>query len=279
MIEIKINAFFEQMTIREMLASFYIAKSKIYLLRNDVFINHSLAKIDDRLNLNDILSIDFKALNTHDIEPYEGAIDIIYEDQDMLIVDKQAYILVHTDGQTIDTLTNRIAYLYQNYPYQILPVHRLDYETSGLLVFAKHPLAHAFLSYQFENRFVLKTYLAYVEGVMEKDKGIIDKPIGKDRHDNKQRISQDGKPAKTIFEVIKRYDNQTFCSVQIIGGRKHQIRVHLASLGHPVIGDKLYGHVMRNEKGLKLHFKKIKLTHPTTREPFEIETEKKDQNI
>lgn len=277
MIDIKINEYFNQMTIREMLLSFYIAKSKVYLLTHYVFLNKEPAKMDDHLALDDVLSIDFSALNSNEIEPIDGEINIIYEDQDVLIVNKQVNILVHTDGVTVDTLTNRIASQFKDYPYPILPVHRLDYETSGLLVFAKHPLAHAFLSYQFENRLVEKTYLAYVEGIVENNKGTIDKPIGKDRHDNKQRVTKDGKPSKTLFEVIRRDSDQTFCKVHIIGGRKHQIRVHLASIGHPVIGDKLYGHLKRSNDGLKLHFKKIRFIHPGTRQAFEIETEKKDQ--
>ena len=277
MIEIKINTYFDQMSIRELLASFYLAKSKIYLLREHILLNEKKASLDDHLKLDDNVLVDFTSLKAESIEPYDGVIDVIYEDQDLLIIDKQAHILVHTDGQTIDTLTNRIAYHYKTYPNQILPVHRLDYDTSGLLVFAKHPLAHSFLSYQFENRFVKKTYLAYVEGVIKEAEGEIDKPIGKDRHDNKQRVTKDGKPSKTLYKVLDRHNDRTFLKVHIIGGRKHQIRVHLASIGHPVVGDKLYGHQLKTENGLKLHFKHIKFIHPVTRQSFEIETEKKDQ--
>jgi 23S rRNA pseudouridine1911/1915/1917 synthase len=273
MINFHIDKQFNQVKIRDFLASFHMSKSKIYNfeLHKSALVNQVYKGLDAILKTNDNLSLDFVGFHTTPLMPYQGEIKVIYEDEDILILNKQPFVLVHTDGNSIDTLTNRIAYHYEtNYP--ILPVHRIDYETSGLLVFAKHPLSHAFLSRLFENREVEKTYLAYVNGIVEKDCGWIKEPIGKDRHKNRQRVTKDGQDAQTYYKVIKRLKNETLLEINIIGGRKHQIRVHLAYINHPVIGDGLYGIKRHEGQGLKLHFKHIKFMHPRSRSLFEIDT-------
>lgn len=273
MVNFHIDSQFNEFKIRDFLATFHLSKSKIYNfeLHKSALLNHTYKGLDVRLQAGDLLSLDFIGFHTNPLIPFDGDIKVIYEDEDILVLNKQAFVLVHTDGNTNDTLTNRIAFHYEN-TYPILPVHRIDYETSGLLVFAKHPLAHAYLSRLFEAREVEKTYLAYVNGVIVDDDGWIKEPIGKDRHKNRQRVTKDGQDAQTYFKVIKRFKNQTLLEVNIIGGRKHQIRVHLAYINHPVINDELYG-VKKNEgHGLKLHFKHIKFTHPRNRASFEIDT-------
>jgi 23S rRNA pseudouridine1911/1915/1917 synthase len=273
MVDFNIDSQFNQLKIREFLSTFHLSKSKIYNfeLHKSALLNHTYKGLDACLQTKDVLSLDFIGFHANPIIPFEGDIKVIYEDDDILILNKQAFILVHTDGNTNDTLTNRIAFHYET-DYPILPVHRIDFETSGLLVFAKHPLSHAFLSRLFEQRKVEKTYLAYVNGVVEKDEGWIKEPIGKDRHKNRQRVTKDGQDAQTYYKVIKRFKNQSLLEVNIIGGRKHQIRVHLAYINHPVINDELYG-VKKNEgQGLKLHFKHVKFIHPRSRALFEIDT-------
>jgi len=278
MIDIKIAAYYDQLTIKDVLASFHIAKSKIYQLNDFVFLNKEKAKMDDKVKTDDILSVDMRQLNLKEVEPILGDIDVLFEDDDLLILDKPKGILVHTDGNEIDTLTNRVAYHYQTYSYPILPVHRLDVETSGLLVFAKHPLIHAYLSYLFEIRQVEKTYEAMVEGVVKQDKASIKTSIGKDRHNNKQVISKNGQMAHTTYEVKKRYEDKTLCYINIIGGRKHQIRVHMASIGHPVLGDQLYGHLKKDDGPLCLRFIHIKFKHPITKTLFSFNINDKKIN-
>lgn len=274
MVIFKIDKQFDNVTIQEFLSSFHLSKPKIYKLeiKKSIFINNKPASLENILKASDLISFDFKCLNTKKIIQIEGDIEVVYEDQDILILNKQPFILVHTDGITNDTLTNRIAFHYANHSNQILAVHRLDYETSGLLVFAKHPLSHAYLSYLFEKRKVNKTYMAYVENVMDKKSGWIKEPIGKDRHLNRQRVTKSGQKAETHYQVLKEFKDKTLCEINIIGGRKHQIRVHLAYLGHPVVGDRLYGDKFKHEKGLKLHFKNIQFLHPRTREIFEVDS-------
>ena len=190
----------------------------------------------------------------------------------MLIIDKPIKLLVHSDGQTHDTLTNYVKYHYQDHVEAILPAHRLDYDTSGLIIFGKHPLSIAYLSYLFEQQDIEKTYQAVVLGTVKDEKGQIDKPIGKDRHSNKQRVSLMGKPALTSYKVIKRLKDKTLLEVMIAGGRKHQIRVHLSYMGHPIVGDLLYNQIKHESQRLMLHFKKVKFVHPATRKIIECES-------
>lgn len=272
MTKFKIGKQYTGMTIRDFLASFSLSKSKIYKMnaQQSILVNNQVENLNKNLNEKDIIALDFQHLKAKEIFPVEGVIEVVYEDQDILILNKQAFILVHTDGLTHDTLTNRIAFHYPNHPNQILAVHRLDFETSGLLVFAKHPLSHAYLSDLFEKRNVEKTYIAYVENIMSEESGWIKEPIGRDRHMNSQRVTKNGKKAETHYQVLKKLNDITFCEIKIIGGRKHQIRVHLAHLGHPIVGDSLYGNKFKHIKELKLHFKHIKFIHPRTREAFEV---------
>ena len=273
MIEIKIDQTYDQMYVREFLKSFHLSKSKIYNfeLHKTALINNKYLGLDEKLKIGDVLTLKFNGFHANPVIGFEGLIHGVYEDEDILILNKQAGVLVHTDGVTQDSLTNRIASHYEtNYP--ILPVHRLDYETSGLLVFAKHPLSHAYLSNLFESREVKKTYLALVSGNVIKDSGWIKEPIGKDRHKNIQRVTKNGQDAQTHFKVLKRFDDQTLLEIMIIGGRKHQIRVHLAYMNHPVIGDKLYGKNISEQMELKLHFKHISFTHPRYRKEFELDS-------
>lgn len=267
MVKIKITKSDDGKQAKVFLESFHLSKAKIHQLfqghkitRDQVTVNQH-----DILHLEDELEIDLSIIEQNHIEPYDGPIDIVYEDDDILILNKPKFILVHTDGQTIDTLTNRIAYHKSSHPYQILPVHRLDFETSGLLVFGKNPLSQAFLSHQFEERLVEKIYLASVEGIIEKDHGVIHQPIARDRHSNKQRISQSGKKATSIYTVISRDTDQTLCEIKIIGGRKHQIRVHMAAIGHPVVGDQIYGHLKKMSGPMALSFISCTLIHPRSR--------------
>lgn len=273
MINIQVSQQFNEMSLREYLKTFHLSKSKIYNfeLYKSALINNKYKGLDEKLKTNDKVTFEFIGFQANPLIPVEGQINVIYEDEDILVLNKQAFILVHTDGVTNDTLTNRIAFHYEtNYP--ILAVHRLDFETSGLLVFAKHPLSHAYLSILFEEREVEKTYLAYVHGVVENNEGWIKEPIGKDRHLNRQRVTKDGQDAQTYYQVIKRLKNHTLLQVKIVGGRKHQIRVHLAYLNHPVVGDSLYGTKKKDEQALKLHFKHIKFIHPRSRELFELDS-------
>ncbi len=257
-------------TVRDFLASFYLSKTNIYKLElhKAIFINEEIAKLHDILYENDQLDIDTLWIETDLVEPYQGDVELIYEDLDLAIFNKPYALLVHSDDNSVDSLNNRVNYYYQKkgYNHPVLPVHRIDYETSGIVCFAKHKLANSYLSHLFESHEIEKKYRCLVEGKMDQKAGIIDKPIGKDRHSNLQITTLTGKDAKTSYEVIEEFDDLTKLEVKIEGGRKHQIRVHLKSIMKPIVGDTLY-RGMKNKR-LMLHFYQIKFIHPRTKNEF-----------
>jgi len=149
-------------------------------------------------------------------------------------------------------------------------LHRLDVDTSGLVVYAKHLLAHAFLNYQMEQGFIQKRYYAVVEGIMANKQGIINLPIGRNRHQSKQFIvSKQGKPALTEYRVLKEVNHQSLLAISLHTGRTHQIRVHFAHLHHPLVGDQLYG---QSSSRLMLHAYFLEFIHPRTRKPLQVVT-------
>ena len=199
-------------------------------------------------------------------------IDIIYEDADLLVVNKPIDLLVHTDGVAKDDLNRRVsAYMKkQGYHLQTLPAHRLDKDTSGMVIYAKHLLALSYLSFLFENHDIEKMYVALTSPGVRQKRGSIDKAIGASRHEDKQIIVSTGQSALSTYEVSE--DNVEFArvNVSILGGRKHQIRVHMAFIGHPILGDKLYGG-MPYER-LALHFHRVGFIHPRTLEKVTFES-------
>lgn len=271
-IEFNVTQNKEILTIRQWLAQFYLSKSNMYKLEMNQGIkkNNELAKLDTHVVSNDVLSFNFSSIITLPVVPSNHSIHVLFEDKDFLVVNKDVDLLVHGDGNQMDTLTHRVAnYMELNkYPYPVLPAHRIDTVTSGMVVFAKHPLALSYMSSIFERREVLKKYTCIVEGRVNQDRLTIRQPIGKHRHENKQIISSTGKDAITTTKVISREMNRSRLEAIIEGGRKHQIRVHLASIGHPVVGDVLYGG-KRNER-VHLHFSYIRFVHPRTFEHVEV---------
>lgn len=199
------------------------------------------------------------------------SIAILYEDEDIIIINKENSCLVHSDGQSIDTVANHLSYYYvkscQN--LTVRPVHRLDYETSGMVIFAKNFLSHAYLSYLLENRKIIKVYECLCENSFKEKVGIINANIGKNRHEDKQIITKKGQSALTKYKVMSNKETLSMLEVTIKTGRKHQIRVHLSSIKHPIVGDVMYG--ARPSDRLYLHFSYIKFVHPRTMKTFEYQ--------
>jgi 23S rRNA pseudouridine1911/1915/1917 synthase len=147
--------------------------------------------------------------------------------------------------------------------------HRLDYDTSGLIVFSKDALTHSYLNYQLENNLFKKEYIAIVDGLLKNDYGVLDFPIGRNRHDSKKYlVSKTGKSAITRYQVIKRYANMSYVKVNIETGRTHQIRVHFSHVNHPIVGDELYG---KGSDRMYLHASKLSFIHPNTRKEITVE--------
>ncbi|ANZ62080.1 RluA family pseudouridine synthase [Secundilactobacillus paracollinoides] len=206
-----------------------------------------------------------------DLEPENIPLDIVYEDDDVIVVNKHAGMVVHpSPGHPDHTLVNALLYHSPlstiNGTYRPGIVHRIDKDTSGLLMVAKNDNAHRSLAAQLKNKTNLREYIALVHGVIKQDEGTIDAPLGRSPKDRKrQAIVADGRHAVTHFKVLERYLNYTLISCWLETGRTHQIRVHMKSIGHPLAGDPLYGpRKTINGSGQFLHAKKLGFKHPVT---------------
>ena len=209
-------------------------------------------------------------------------IDIIYEDDDVVVVNKSQGMVVHpAPGNYNGTLVNALLYHCKNLSSingVIRPgiVHRIDKDTSGVLVIAKNDEAHTFLSEQLKDHSMKREYYALIEGRLKNDSGTIDKPLARSKKDRlKIAIVEDGKRAVTHYEVIERYNGYTLIKCILETGRTHQIRVHMASIGFPLVGDPVYGFKRQRFKleGQALHAKTLGFIHPRTKEYMEFTSE------
>jgi 23S rRNA pseudouridine1911/1915/1917 synthase len=250
-----------------------------------VLVNGRLCKPGYMLRVGDVVRIvqDVTSVHTSSAKPRLMPLDIVYEDEDLLVVNKAAGMVVHpSPGHTGDTLVNALLARYPDLQGAegLRPgiVHRLDKDTTGLIVVAKNARTQAALIEQMKQHQVEKRYLALVEGIVSIDHGSIDAPIGRDpRHRQQMAITATGsREARTHFRVQERFHRHTLLLLQLETGRTHQIRVHLKAIGHPVVGDPVYG--SGNPRGnlfLKrqfLHAYQLKFTHPTTGKMIELET-------
>lgn len=244
-----------------------------------IFINNKIAFINDDIHLNDIIYvlIDFEEDNSN-IVPTKMNLNIVYEDEFMLILNKPAGIAIHPSCMHFDTsLSNGIRYYFDSISLKkkIRPVNRLDKDTSGLVIFAKNEYIQECLVNQMKSKIFKKEYLAILNGILENNTGTINAPIA--REDNsiiKRCIREDGDVSITHYEVVKNLENN-MCLVKFIleTGRTHQIRVHSAYIGHPIIGDTLYGTSSSLISRQALHSYKIEFIHPISKEKmiFEID--------
>lgn len=199
-------------------------------------------------------------------------LNILHEDEFTLVVNKPAGLEVHPSvkGQR-DTLAHKVASYYEltNQPCRVRHIHRLDKDTTGPVLYAKNELAHYVFDAAMRDKRIERIYVALAEGVFEKDKGVIDAPIGQDRHHStRRRVSETGEPAVTRYEVVERFADHTLVRLRLETGRTHQIRVHLSHIGHPIAGDGLYGGHRPLMQRQALHGELLVWTHPWTGEPM-----------
>ena len=213
--------------------------------------NGKPGKKNDKLNIGDAIFYEIPEPKAVDIAPKEIPLDIVYEDDDLLVINKPKGLVVHpAAGHQDDTLVNGLLYALgddlSGINGELRPgiVHRIDKDTSGLLAVAKNDLAHTVLASQLKDHSMARTYEAIVCGVLKEDSGTVDAPIGRHPTDRKKMCvtQRNSKPAVTHWEVIRRYRGYTHIRCKLETGRTHQIRVHMAYIGHPILGDTVYGH-------------------------------------
>ncbi|MGE4357668.1 MAG: RluA family pseudouridine synthase [Candidatus Omnitrophota bacterium] len=239
-----------------------------------VLVNEMPVKCHYKIRSGDLIHVEFPEVKEPDIKPENIPLEVVFEDEHLLVVNKPAGMLVHpASGVYSGTLVNALLYHAQNLSslggkFKPGIVHRLDKDTSGLLVVAKTDFAHLKLAQQFKKHTIYRRYIAIVKGRVELDEGEIVAPVGRHMHD-RQRMAVNfgsGKEAKTVYRVLRRYDDYTLLEVYPLTGRTHQIRVHLSFLGYPVLGDPLYGKRSSLISRQALHAKEIGFEHPYKKE-------------
>ena len=241
-----------------------LIKQGLVTVNEKVVSSNYIVKCGDFISVNDDLDYEI-SVEAEDID-----IDVVYEDSDLLVINKASGMVVHpAPGHYSHTLVNALLYRFQisgGEKYRPGIVHRLDKDTSGLMMVAKGEKTHEKLSRMIANKEVERHYLAIVDGVVKHDTGTIDAPIGRDANNRQKMAVTDvhGKEAVTHFRVLETFSNHTLVECILDTGRTHQIRVHMAYIGHPVSNDPLYGRGKSTEFGQMLHSKSIKFKHPTT---------------
>ena len=250
----------------------------------NIKVNNQKTKHSYKVKLNDEIQISIPEAEKIDLKAQDIPLEIIYEDEDIIVVNKPKGMVVHpANGNPDGTLVNAIMSICKEslsgIGGKIRPgiVHRLDKDTSGAIIVAKNDKAHINLSEQLKNHEVKKTYLALVRGIVKENEATINMPIARSQKDRKKMaVDKKGKEAITHFKVLERFGNDyTLLKVNIETGRTHQIRVHLSYIGYPIIGDEVYsnGKNKWNIKGQCLHAWKIEFKHPLTGEEISLEAE------
>ncbi|MBE6138356.1 MAG: RluA family pseudouridine synthase [Firmicutes bacterium] len=284
MIEIKIDENIDVRLDQYLSEQTEYSRSQIKNLINDkkITVNGSVAKSSMNLKAGDVVKLEEMVLDELSAEPEEMALDIVYEDNDVIVVNKGNGVVVHPAvGNNHGTLVNGLMYHSKNLSdingeFRPGIVHRIDAYTTGLLVVAKNNQAHEFLAQQLENKTTHRKYIALVWGAINNQTGTIDAPIGRDEADRKKMAvtANNSKNAVTHFKVLERFNNATLIEVKLETGRTHQIRVHMNYIGHPVVNDPVYGNKkLIDESGQCLHAKELGFVHPKTKEYVEFNSE------
>ena len=249
-----------------------------------VLVNDQPIKANYKIKPGDVITLEDMPEEIIDLVPEDLPLDIVYQDSELLVINKAADMVVHPGaGNPTGTLVNALLYHVEDFQAikgEIRPgiVHRIDKETSGLLVVAKTPHALTHLSDQMKHKTAHRIYLALVEGVIPHNIGRIDAPIGRDPKQRKRMaVVEGGKPAVTHFQVLKRFTEHTLIEFRLETGRTHQIRVHMNYIHYPIVGDPLYGRKKTDTShGQYLHATTLRFVHPTTNKEMEFTSELPD---
>lgn len=261
-----------------------MSRSHIQKLIRDgnVTVNEKTVKANYKVSLGEIIEIDIPEPECIDIVPENIPLDILYEDDDILVVNKPKGMVVHpAPGHYSGTLVNAIMFHCKenlsgiNGVLRPGIVHRIDMNTTGSLLICKNDKSHRFLAEQLKEHSITRKYHAIVYGNLKEDSGTIASPIGRHPVERKKMSTKakNGRPAVTHYQVLERFGNFTYIECQLETGRTHQIRVHMSSIGHPILGDDLYGpsKCPYTLDGQTLHAKILGIVHPTTKEYMEFD--------
>ena len=276
------------MRLDKVLVAFMSDRSRSYVSNliddGNCLVNGKIAKASLKVNTGDVIEVNVPEDKRLDVVSEDIPLNIIYEDEDILIIDKPQGMVVHpSNGHWEHTLVNAIMHHCNDLSGingVIRPgiVHRIDKDTSGLICVAKNDTAHNFLAEQLKNHTMNRTYVALVRGVIKENHGTINMPIGRDPR-NRQKMAvvrENSKPAITNFDVLKRFNDNTLVECHLVTGRTHQIRVHFSQIGYPVEGDPLYGgrsYKKLYDGGQLLTAIKLRLIHPRSKKEMEFQTE------
>ena len=269
--------------LQEKFPSFSRSYFKNLIDSGDVLVDEKEVKSGEKLKIGKSVKVRFKEPEKISTEAEDVDFEIVYEDDDILVINKPQGLVVHPCSSTKHgTLVNGLLYRIKNLSGingKLRPgiVHRLDKETSGLLVVAKNDKAHISLAEQIKNKTCKRNYLAILEGNLKDDEGEIETKIGRDKKDRKKMaVVENGRVAITNYKVLERFKNACLVEFSLKTGRTHQIRVHAKFLNHPIIGDKVYGKEVKGLNGQLLHACKLTFMHPSTHKEvlFEVKPPK-----
>lgn len=268
--EFQIDERFHRKRLDEFLFNEFTSLSKAYIRRivkeENCEVNGFAANTGVVLKSNDFIEVEVDVNQEKGMKAEKMPLDIVFEDEEIIVINKPAGILIHpTNFERNGTLLNGLThYLNQNYDTKIFIrphlIHRLDRETSGLMVAAKNPRASRILCGHFKRKLFEKKYLAMVEGVVREDSGEIDASIGRDELEKKWKVNENAKPSQTKFKVLERFADKTLLKLEAVTGRTNQLRIHCNYIGHPILGDDM--HNGRKFFRLCLHASKLSFWHP-----------------
>jgi 23S rRNA pseudouridine1911/1915/1917 synthase len=250
---------------------------KKLILEEKVLVNQNPVKASYSVKTEDLIEIIDVDFSETEIIPVQMDLDIVYEDEEVLVVNKPSGMVVHpAPGHYKDTLVNGLLWYINSLSDingELRPgiVHRIDKDTSGLLMVAKNNLSHDILAKELQEKTTKREYIALVEGVINNKRGRINAPIGRDKANRlKMAITSSGKEAITNFEVLETFDDSTLIKCILETGRTHQIRVHMQYINHPLVNDFVYGNAKQNDFGQFLHAQTLGFTHPKTKKWLEF---------
>ena len=283
---LKVEKEFDNVRLDLYLSKIFEDKSRSYLQgiidEGNVLVNNKEKKRNYKLKVGDNIEVNIPEPKLLQIEPEDIKLDIIYEDKDVIVVNKPQEMVVHpAPGVYSGTLVNALLSHCKdlsgiNGVARPGIVHRIDKDTSGILVVAKNDISHNNLAAQFKEHSISRVYMALVEGIIKDEQGTIEAPIGRHAVDRiKMAVVKDGRYAVTHYKVIERFKNHTLVECKLETGRTHQIRVHMSHIMHPLVGDPVYGYKKQrfNLKGQMLHAKLLGFIHPTTGQYVEFESQ------